>query len=349
MCGVSNLAKAIYVGVTVACFFLTFGRLASAQTAEQKSGARAIAEQGMDAYEAKDFSRSEDLFRRAEELVHATPHLLYLARSLERQGRLVEAREVFVSIEREQLAPSSPAAFSDAQAVAIKELEALNARLPYLTIVVEGVGAKEATVWINGEEINSVFLGVARPTDPGSLLVKVQAPGATPQESEIVLKEGAKEVVTIELKASQEASPAAGSAPAQGDAVVEPRENSGAPRYRIPAYAAMGVGVVGVVLGVVFLTQRSSSKSDAQGRYDDCLSSQACGPNDLEEIDRLDGKAATMGTLSIVSFGVGAAALGTGVVLYLVGSKGQPNEKVATKPYVGPWVGGNQVGIQGAF
>jgi hypothetical protein len=214
-------------------------------------------------------------------------------------------------------------------------------------VVIEGEGATEATFSVNGVEINPVFLGVARPTDPGTLLVKAQAPGAVPQEAEVLLKEGARERITLELQKSEDVAPVVTATSAQADPVADQKE--GGPRYRVPAYAAMGVGVVGVALGVVFLTQRSSSKSKAQNLYDSCLASQACEQGDLQEIDRLDGKAATMGTLSVVSFGVGAAALGTGIALYLVGSKGQPNEKVATSPHVKAWVGWNQIGLQGSF
>jgi hypothetical protein len=116
----------------------------------------------------------------------------------------------------------------------------------------------------------------------------------------------------------------------------------------LPAYISLGVGVVGVGLGVVFLTQRSSATSDADSKYKACLESQSCAPSDQSEMERLDEKAAKMGTLSAVSFGVGAVGLGAGVALLLLHGKTE-QAATATGLTVQPYASANELGLWGRF
>src|SRR4051812_5156740 len=101
-------ARQRYVGVAVCCrtcrylFALTLGLaavspgVAGAQTDHDRAAARSAAEAGADAFEQGHFERSLEFFGRAEQLVHAPPHLLYMARSFVKLGRLVDARETYL-------------------------------------------------------------------------------------------------------------------------------------------------------------------------------------------------------------------------------------------------------------
>jgi hypothetical protein len=121
----------------------------------------------------------------------------------------------------------------------------------------------------------------------------------------------------------------------------------GANTRKIIAYSALGVGAVGTALGVVFTLQRSSKSSDSDKLYDDCVDSGNCGSEEREEIEALDSDAASAGTLGVVGFVVGAAGLGTGIVLLLTGSDSQP--AAAKGPHVSPFVGIGRVGLTGTF
>src|SRR5258706_10178573 len=79
-----------------------------AQTDEERAGARAAATQGADAFSQNRYADALDLFARAESLVHSPSHLLYMARSLEKLGKLVRARETYLKITRERLEPTAP-------------------------------------------------------------------------------------------------------------------------------------------------------------------------------------------------------------------------------------------------
>src|SRR4051812_34405429 len=73
-----------------------------AQSDDDRAGARVAATEGVKALNDKRFADAADLFSRAESLVHSPVHLLYLARSQEKLGQLVKARENYTKIIREK-------------------------------------------------------------------------------------------------------------------------------------------------------------------------------------------------------------------------------------------------------
>src|SRR6476661_8447773 len=122
--GASFLALVLHVGV------------AHADADEHRAGARAAATEGAKAMEEGRYEQAIDLFTRAESLVHAPPHLVYMARSYVKLGKLVRASETYLKVTRETLASNAPKAFSEAQTIANEELAALKGRLPSVTIEV---------------------------------------------------------------------------------------------------------------------------------------------------------------------------------------------------------------------
>src|SRR6187399_2839785 len=79
--------------------------VAHAETTDRdRAAARSAADAGADAFDQQRYADAVELFGRAEKLVHATPHLLFIARSLVKLGRLVEAHETYLKIQREKLA-----------------------------------------------------------------------------------------------------------------------------------------------------------------------------------------------------------------------------------------------------
>src|ERR1043165_2423473 len=74
---------------------------ASAQSDEQRAAARALALEGSRACADSRWQECVNLFQRAESVVHAPPHLLYMARAEEKLGHLVRARELYLKITRE--------------------------------------------------------------------------------------------------------------------------------------------------------------------------------------------------------------------------------------------------------
>jgi hypothetical protein len=124
---------------------------ARAQTDEQRAAARSLATNGATAFNEGRYGDAIDMFRRAEALVHAPPHLLYLARSEAKLGRLVASRESYLKIVKETLPAGAPQAFRDAQVAADQELRQVEPRIANLQISVEGgQGAQDLKVVVNG-------------------------------------------------------------------------------------------------------------------------------------------------------------------------------------------------------
>ncbi len=63
--------------------------------AENRATARALAAQGQEQLEAKDYAKAEDSFRRADALFHAPTLVLGIARASAAEGKFVEAWEAY--------------------------------------------------------------------------------------------------------------------------------------------------------------------------------------------------------------------------------------------------------------
>ena len=334
-----------------------------AQTDEQRAGARSLATEGASAFNDGRYKDAVDLFTKAESLMHAPPHLLYLARAHSKQGQFVKAREAYLRITKEQLPANSPPAFRDAQSTAQKELNAINPKIGSLEIKVEGAeAAKDLSVKIDGNAIASVLVGVPQPIDPGEHRIEASATGLRAQPQTVRLGDGDKASTTLKLEVDPNAAPAAapgaaapgaqpGAAPAAGAGVSDTSvsmdtTSSGGNGMRIGAYTALGVGAVGLGLGTVFLLQASGKRSDADGLCN--LPNGGCPLSKKEEISNLDSDAKSASTLSVVGFAVGGVGVAAGVVMLLLASKSE-STTTSAQTIVYPWVGIGSGGVAGRF
>jgi hypothetical protein len=114
---------------------------------------------------------------------------------------------------------------------------------------------------------------------------------------------------------------------------------------RIGAYAAFGVGAVGLGLGTVFLLKAGSKRSDADAL---CNGPNGTCPSDKKaEIEQLDADAKSASTLSVVGFAVGGVGIAAGVVMLIMSGKSESS--AAAGPALYPWVGANAAGLAGRF
>lgn len=343
--------------------------VAHAQTDDERAGARAAASEGLKAFEAKKWSDAIDLFTRAESLVHAPPHLLYLARANVQLGHLVKARELYLKIRNENITADKPKAFQEAKADAETELAALEPTLAYVKVIVNGAVGKPFSMTVDGAPVSSALAGVSRPIDPGDHQFQVIAQGF---KSDVVLrsiKKGASESVTLDLKPSADAVlPVAGGSesqsgpapapapsttlnPAPGAATEQPSTGESAGGVRVASYVLIGVGVVGVGIGTALALVANGQKSDGDSKCN--LPGGGC-PGALEtQINQTDDAAKRNFAISYVGFAVGGAALVTGVALLFVGHGGPAKEGAhvggTLSPAVHPWVGPGSAGLAGTF
>jgi hypothetical protein len=316
---------------------------AFAQSEEAKSGARAAADEGGKAFEAGKYAEALDLFTRAESLVHALPHLLFIARSHEKLGHLVKARETYLKIKREKLAEGAPDAFKDAQQKAETELASLEPRLPKVTIVVKGDGAASAKVQMDGTDVPAALVGIPHPVDPGQHSFVASGTGVKSEEKTADIKEGASETVELELKAAPGAT--AGGGETGGSATLDPASaGKGSNGLRIASYAALGVGVVGVIAGTVFALQSKKKRDDATALCN-LPGPNPCPPEKRDDINALDDDADKAKTFATVGFVVGGVGIAAGVTLFVLSNKKSDSRAAAVRP----WVGIGSAGVSGHF
>jgi hypothetical protein len=315
---------------------------ARAQTDEARASARAAATQGLHALQEGRYKDALDLCTRAESLMHAPTHLLLIARAQTKLGHLVEAQEAYIKIVREHLAANAPRAFVDAQAAASDEQSALGPRVPTLKVDVEGASATDAQITLDGTPFPSALVGMASPVNPGSHTLAVTSNTATAEPVTVTVAEGAKQSVTLTLKAIASAEPApvaTATAPAEAPPDSTPQPHSG---VAAAGWVGIGIGVVGLAVGTVFVVKNHTDRNDANG----LCGPSGCPDSKRSQIESFDSDANSAATLSWVSYGVGAAGLVTGTVLLWV-SHGKP-----TAPQSGrviPWFAARAMGVRVTF
>jgi hypothetical protein len=327
-------ARSLAIMVTTAGSLLLATEPSWAQSDEDRASARAAANQAYAAEQAGRYAEAVELYRRAEAIVHAPPHLLYIARAETKLGRLVAAHEAYLKIAREELAPGAPRAFVEAQAAARQELAALEPRIPSLKVIVEG-GA--GTVTLDGAAIPDALVGIARPIDPGRYELRASGPGMVSAPASVELAEGAHETVRLVLE------PSAGD-PGEDTGVAEPGSDAAPPKRGslLPAYVAWGVGAVGLAVGTTMMLVNRDKRGDA-----DAVCPEPCGLSRKAELDALNADANRAATLSWVGYGVGVLGLGVGTTLFLMNRKGAAPERARTG--VTPWIGVGGAGLSGRF
>ena len=326
---------------------------AQAQSDEEKAAARSLATQGADALKNNKFGEALDLVGRAEAIVHAPTHLLMIARAQVGLGKLVAARETYLKLMREELAPSAPTAFKNAQGAAKDELAAIDPKIASLRIVLDALGQKKVTVKMDEQQVPPALIGVHRPVDPGQHEVSVFPVGGSPVKATVMLRDGEKkdvrllvpDVVAAGVPLNPVDNP---DAPKPGPDAQPPRDTGGGGFMTPIRGAGIGVGVVGiggVVVGALFMAKSGSSGSKADDLFDKCGSK--CTAGQKSEIQQLDKDAASQKTIGVIGLVAGGVALAGGVTMLIVGKpKAAP---APAKASIEPWFGGASAGLRGQF
>ena len=217
----------------------------------------------------------------------------------------------------------------------IKKLEK---GLPKLIIeVTEGIDGLR--VEIDGHVLGSAGLGTAFPIDPGTHEISVSAKERQPWSTTVSVTEGSStetvHVPSLETVAKPEPTPAP-DAPATADTSADVTSDGSG--QRTTGYVVGGVGVVALAAGGYFGLRAKSQASDADAHCD----GKYCDPTGLAGHD----DARTSATISTVGFGVGLAAIATGVVLILT-AKPERERAAWVSPYAQPTGGG--VALGGTF
>lgn len=341
----SALGVVVVLGLVAPCV--------SAETEENRATARALATQGIAAFNEGRFADALDLFSRAETVLHAPPHLLYMARSAAKVGQLVRAHELYLKLLREPLAATAPQPFRDAVTAAREEVKGIEPRIASIVIKVSAPPGVTYEVEMDQKPVSAAVVGVPIPEDPGRHRLTATAAGYACKPVEVTLAEGGHGEATLVLEPTGEAPPpvvargtppaptptATPSAQAQPAAPPPPPPQSSEqpppPWMRPASYVAAGVGVLGIGLGTYFALRSSSLRGDA-----DDLAAE-CGPLCLKtdplaaRITSRDNSARSAQTASAVSFVIGGLGVATGVTLFVLSYRRSTTSAYSFEPYVG--------------
>jgi hypothetical protein len=334
-------------------FILLLAHSAFAQTDQERAAARDAASAGVTAFDAGRYEQAIDSFSRAEQLVHAPTHLLFLARAQSKTGKLVAAHENYLKIARETLAPGAPKAFADAKAAAEQERPQLDARLPSVTIAVQGGSASDLEVQMDGTQLPAAMVGIPLPVDPGPHVFQASAAAGESAPVTVTLAEGGKQTVLLTLTPKAGPSTAAITSSAGNDQLATDAPPSTGHGLRTAAYVSFGVGAVGIGLGTVFLLKSESTRSSSEKLYDACNAGSPggkCSDPAQEAVivskDHDVDSQRNLGAASLVVGGVGAAA---GVVLLILDARRSHSATVGEPLHITPVIGFRSLGVIGSF
>jgi hypothetical protein len=286
---------------------------ADAHTATMRNAARAIGEEALAAFEARDYETALAKFDQAEALVPVPTLGVRAARCLVELGRWNEAVERYARTERMTIEPTlsdaNRAAQAAAQREAATERTVLEPRIPALSITVEG--PPPDALWLDDAPLSTDGLGTPRRVDPGRHAVRASRAGVK-VEQRVELAEGAVLEVALRWPAPEAASVAPRSAsrrlaPAPDHATRSPQEIAG---WIIGSTGVLSVGA-GIATYVVAADLRAGL--DAQSCADEVCRASVAGTDAEDDVAAYNA----VGTTSLVLLVAGSVLTAGGVVLLL--------------------------------
>jgi hypothetical protein len=174
-------------------------------------------------------------------------------------------------------------------------LAAVDKAIPTLVFAVtdrDGNDVSSVSVKMDGELLAGRLDGGPITVDPGEHLFRLEAPGVSPVDKNLVVRETEKERrVVVALDAAG------------------PGASSGS---RWPAYAAFGAGTAGLILGSVFGALALSTKSALDS---ECPSKMGCNVGDVSSLS-------TRAWVANAGFGVAIVGAGAGTILLFSSGRG---------------------------
>ena len=280
-------------------------KVARAQDEEQIRAARGKFQRGLELEQAGNYAGAVTLFRDVGQ-IKMTPQVRYhIATCEEKLGQLVAALGGY-----ELALQTSEGMHPDFIRDVETSVEDLRARIPKL-LIERGSGAEAAAIELDGVALGVTQIGNEMPLDPGPHTVSAKAPGFEDYSETVTVTESNVQTLSIEM------SPLPEDAPVTSSATQEDEAPKG---YGIWPYVIGGVGVAAAATGAILLpvSQGKAGQAEDICGGTNCDSLGDTDPAAWNEAHSLVDSAKTLETVGWISIGVGVAAIGTGVVLYLI-------------------------------
>lgn len=309
-------------------------------SAQERERARSLMDQGDARLEAGAYEAALEAYRGADAIMAVPTTGLEVGRTLEKLGRLLQAREALQRVAASPSLPDEPKAFAAARQKAERLALELTPRIPRLRVTVVGVpSGVAAELSIDGKRLEARTLGVAFEVEPGAHRLSGRAPGQAEVTRDVALAEGQlQEVALIFTAQPAPSSPAVAEAAKAGRPAGE-RSAPATRGKRVLLWGSLGLAAVGLTAGSITGLKSLSLTSDVKER---CRET-ACPAQTKDDI----GEAKTLANVSNVAFGVGVAALGVGIWQLLSPAAGAKPKAARAAPHVAIGVG--TVGVKGVF
>jgi hypothetical protein len=202
-----------------------------------------------------------------------TPRIGFeIGRTLRAMGDLVGARTAFLAAVALPPRPNESAEAKKARGDSDAQATDLEARIPQLILHIVGTGQ----IYVDGEAIRHDALAAPRRVNPGSHVVQLQVDGDVKAEQTVTVREGDHQDVTMSPGVQARITVMANTAPSAPPPVVvtdptspygtyqtfTPLVHSGSSTKAGLAYAALTLGGIGVIPGVVALGFMKSAQDN---------------------------------------------------------------------------------------
>lgn len=287
-----------------------------------KRAAQKLLAQGNQLVGEGDYLGALEKFKAAYDKFPSPKILINVGTTLRQLGRNVEAAEVY---EKYLHDPEHDAAREKDVNRVLEEIDAVVGR-----IVVQ-VDDPNATLRLDGKQIDAFAKGESRRVDPGEHTLTAEKPGASPVVQSIVVKPRQEHLVTLRFAPPPPPPP--------------PPSTNSAPRTIGLALGGVGAAgiLAGAIVGIVAVAQSGSAKSHC---YE---GGKACDAKGVE----LDQQAKTSATISTVGLAVGTGVLAAGALVWFISP--QPSKERSPVAPSGlqlrfqPSLAGASVSFGGAF
>jgi hypothetical protein len=304
--------------VLLVCFLLSLvASRASAQTdPEQLKKARAQFQQATEMEQAGNYSAALQAFREVGQF-RMTPQVrFHIALCEEKLGKLVAALGGY-----ELALAGADALGPDFRDEVEGMVKSLKERLPKL-VIERGSGADAATIGLDGVTLGASSIGVELPVDPGPHTVTATAQGFQDFSETVTLGEKETKPIKVELEAAAAEQPTLPDEPSEAPPPPPPQKHTWVP------WALGGVGVAALGTALVFDRLRQSNLDDGLAHCVLVGDQYQCDFGNHPEDEKKVSSARNYNTAALVFVGVGAAAIGAGVVVYLLQNrKSEPAKK----------------------
>lgn len=194
-------------------------------------------------------------------------------------------------------------------------IAALTPDVPELTLLLPPSGLLAGTIVKRDDAVLSdASFGISLPVDPGEHVVTTQAPGGPVWEQRLTIDKKDKKTLALEVKSPP--PPQAKSEAKAPPPEVNPPPTVDTSGRRVGAYVIGGVGLAGLALGAVMGGLTFAQKSTVSAHC-----GKAIGASDGLACDQTGFTAVktgrTMGLVSSIALGVGAAGVGAGAIFLL--------------------------------